>query len=58
MIGLFPSYKLDKNGTPVLQKLYHTNICTSGLYEFAVLRSQTSCIIQVVSYKLFNVRAA
>ena len=28
--------------------LYHTNICTSRLYELAVLHNQTSGIIQVV----------
>ena len=47
------------NGThPIFQKLYHTNICTSSLYEFAIFHSQTSWIIEVVSYKSFNVIAA
>ena len=43
---------------PIFQKFYHTNICTSSLYEFAILHSQTSWIMQVVSYKSFNGRAA
>ena len=49
--------QVGRNRThPIFQKLYHTNICTSSLYEFAILHSQTSWIIQVVSYKSFNVR--
>ena len=27
---------------PIFQKLYHTNVCTSSLYEFAILHGQTS----------------
>ena len=43
MIGLFPSYMLKEKMThPIFQKLYHTNICTSSLYEFPILHSQTS----------------
>ena len=38
------------------KKLHHTNICTSRLYEFAILHSQISRIMQVVSYKSFNAR--
>ena len=34
--------------------MYHTIICTSFLNEFAILHSQTSWIIQVVSYKSFK----
>ena len=36
--------QVGRNRThPIFQKLYHTNIiCTSTLYEFAILRSQTS----------------
>ena len=51
------SMQVGRNRThPIFQKLYHTNIWTSSLYEFAILHSQTSWIIQVVSYKSFNVR--
>ena len=51
--------QVGRNRThPIFQKLYHTNICTSSFYEFAILHSQTSWIIQVVSYKMFNVRPA
>ena len=50
--------QVGKNRThPIFQKLYHTNICTSSSFEFAILQSQTSWIIQVVSYKSFNARA-
>ena len=45
-------------GRNIFQKLYHTNVCTSSLYEFVILHGQTSWIIEVVSYKSFNVRAA
>ena len=35
--------QVGRNRThPIFQKLYHTNICTSSLYEFAILQSQTS----------------
>ena len=51
--------QVGRNRThPIFQKLYHANICASSLYEFAILHSQISCIIQVVSCKSFNVRAA
>ena len=39
---------------PIFQKLYHPNIYTSTLYEFAILYSQTSLIIQAVLYILFK----
>ena len=42
----------------IFQKLYHTNISTSSLHELAILHSQTSWIIQVTPYKLFNIRPA
>ena len=47
-------YSLNTNW----KKLYHTNICQSCLYEFATLDSQISRIMEVVSYKSFNVRRA
>ena len=51
--------QVERNRThPIPQKLFHTNICISSLYEFAILHSQTSWIMQVLSYKSFNVRAA
>ena len=47
--------QVGRNRThPIFQKLYHTNICTSSLYEFAILHTQTSSIIQVASYKSFK----
>ena len=58
MFGLFPSYKLEEIELIIFFKSYHTNICTSSLYEFAILHSKTSWIIQVVSHKsFFNVAA-
>ena len=51
--------QVGRNRThPIFQKLYCTNIWTSSLYEFVILHSQTSSIIQVVSYKSLNVRTA
>ena len=42
-IGLFFFKQVGKNRThPIFENLYHANICTSSLYEFAVLHSQTS----------------
>ena len=41
-----------KKTYPIFQNFYHTNICTSSLYEFAVSKSQTSWIKRIVSYKL------
>ena len=58
MFGLFPSYKLEEIELIIFFQSYHTNICTSSLYEFAILHSKTSWIIQAGSYKPFNVRPA
>ena len=49
--------QVGRNRThPIFQMPYYTNICTSSLCESA--QSQTSCMIQVLSYKLFNVKPA
>ena len=35
--------QVGRNRThPIFEKLYHTNICTSNLYQFTVLHSQIS----------------
>ena len=50
--------QVGRNRThPIFQKLHHTKICTSSLYEFAILHSQTSWIMQAalsehVNYKI------
>ena len=37
------SIQVGRNRThSIFQRLYHANICTSSLYEFAILHSQTS----------------
>ena len=59
VIGLFPLYKLEEIELILFFKSCIIQIfCTSNLCEFAILHSQTSWIIQVVSYKSFNVRRA
>ena len=51
--------QVERNRTHLIfLKLHHTNTCTLTLYEFVILHSQTSWIIQVVSYKSCNVRPA
>ena len=51
--------QVERNRThPIFLNVYHTNICTVILNECAVLHSQASWIVQVVSYKLCNVRLA
>ena len=40
--------QVERNKTlPIFQKLYHTNICTSSLYEFAIVKL-------VESHKLYH----
>ena len=52
----FSFIQVGRNTThPIFEKLYLTNICTSRLHEFAILHSQTSWIIQAVSFKSFNI---
>ena len=42
VIGLFPSHNLEEIELILfLEKLYHTNICTTSLYEFTIPHSQT-----------------
>ena len=59
MIGLFPSNKLEEIELILfLRSCVMQIFCTSSFYEFVILQSQISWIIQVVSYKSFKVRPA